>query len=512
MSKNRGKAKRSGSIKANKATKAPKLKKSPATKSASLAGPSGMGGIIGGGGYDFQSRYIACHIPEWLGDPAFTQVFHEGTGDADIEFGNSKRRKREHIQIKDHPVITKGEFKQVIDTFVGIDQGMPGAYTRFTLACPSLGPTIQPLERALKRYRDAVPFYSDKPEALKDTLQDIRKRIASLNLTSHQDFIIEKLHIQVGLNDFHNDGLACDTFAMNLVKHPAYSQKLVDILKPAYTALLREVISARGKPLHRQTIQDLIDKSLKEQAVNLEPSINLVIHNWTKEKFDIEAHHTLDWSTYFERETRKVPEESVWNEELLPQLYTLRKQIAADTMVRLIRLRGKNTLSTGIALGAAFPEIGGWIFEIPQPPLILPWRSDAVPEMSYALRSNVMKGNSTGDSIAFIFNIKGSALHDVKSYIKDRSLRVKAILAVEPAGAAGSLSIANDREAVSLALAARDQLRAALDQYKVRSTHLFFYGPFALSVFIGQYLSSIGQVQLYEFQDPGYVPSFSLRT
>ncbi|MFL6229715.1 MAG: SAVED domain-containing protein [Pyrinomonadaceae bacterium] len=118
----------------------------------------------------------------------------------------------------------------------------------------------------------------------------------------------------------------------------------------------------------------------------------------------------------------------------------------------------------------------------------------------------------SGDSIAYVFNIKGSALRDVRGYIEENSLPVKAILAVEPAGSFGALSIADDREAVSLALSARDELHKALTRHDVRITHLFFYGPFALSVFVGQLLAAIGQVQLYEFQDPGYVPSATLKS
>ena len=47
---------------------------------------------------------------------------------------------------------------------------------------------------------------------------------------------------------------------------------------------------------------------------------------------------------------------------------------------------------------------------------------------------------------------------------------------------------------------------------QLRMTRLFFYGPFALSVFLGQQPTSIGQLQLFEYQDPGYVPSCLLRT
>jgi hypothetical protein len=121
-------------------------------------------------------------------------------------------------------------------------------------------------------------------------------------------------------------------------------------------------------------------------------------------------------------------------------------------------------------------------------------------------------GDPSGDSIAYVFNIKGNALHDVRGHITGSSLPVKAVVTVEPAGPSGALSIADDREAVSLALGARDELHKALTRHGVRITHLFFYGPFALSVFVGQLLTSTGRVQLYEFQDPGYVPTATVRT
>lgn len=40
----------------------------------------------------------------------------------------------------------------------------------------------------------------------------------------------------------------------------------------------------------------------------------------------------------------------------------------------------------------------------------------------------------------------------------------------------------------------------------------FICGPFALSVFLGQKLSSLGLVHVYEYQSPGYTLSFSLKT
>ena len=54
--------------------------------------------------------------------------------------------------------------------------------------------------------------------------------------------------------------------------------------------------------------------------------------------------------------------------------------------------------------------------------------------------------------------------------------------------------------------------RPLLKKYDLRKTRMFFYGPFALAVFLGQQLTSVGEIQLFEYQDPGYVPSCSLRT
>lgn len=46
----------------------------------------------------------------------------------------------------------------------------------------------------------------------------------------------------------------------------------------------------------------------------------------------------------------------------------------------------------------------------------------------------------------------------------------------------------------------------------VRNTRLFFYGPQAFAIFLGQQLTSVGKVQLFGYQDPGYGPSVLLST
>ena len=65
---------------------------------------------------------------------------------------------------------------------------------------------------------------------------------------------------------------------------------------------------------------------------------------------------------------------------------------------------------------------------------------------------------------------------------------------------------------MAFAQAVREALGQSLKKYDVRKTRLFFYGPFALAVFLGQHLTSVGEIQLFEYQDPGYVPSCTLKT
>src|SRR5215471_16343409 len=52
--------------------------------------------------------------------------------------------------------------------------------------------------------------------------------------------------------------------------HPSWGPPLHDAVRPAYSALLREVNAARGKTLDRVTIQRLIEQSLKDATESSE--------------------------------------------------------------------------------------------------------------------------------------------------------------------------------------------------------------------------------------------------
>src|SRR3546814_13095192 len=108
----------------------------PTSASGSLVSPTAMGGIVGGKGFDFQTRYTVCHLPLWLKDGAFHQIFSEGTGDIDIRYVENGKSTREHIQTKDHEV-SPSEFKEVIEAFRSFDAGMRSEERRVGKECVS---------------------------------------------------------------------------------------------------------------------------------------------------------------------------------------------------------------------------------------------------------------------------------------------------------------------------------------------------------------------------------------
>ncbi len=476
----------------------------------SLLASAAMGGIVGGKGFDFQTRYAVCHLPDWLAHGGFYQLFLEGTGDIDLRYREGGKSTREHIQTKDHDV-TPGEFREVIETFRTMDAGMPGVYERFKLACPTLSAQLRPVETGLARYRNAKPFYEDVPGALVPTKADVDRRMQDQDLSADQiQFIHDKVFFDIGHGALAHDDRALDVFVARLLDHPDFREKIRAMVQPAYAELARHVVAGKGNVLDRADLEAIL-RSAVLPNLSASASVTVWIQNWTKEAFDPPADYELDWSALFGRASRRVPAPDVWNNDLVPQLDSLRQKIMSAGAVRTVRVRGKCALSTGIALGATFPVVGGWTFELSQPPAKDPWRSDAPPTPTYPLHEEMIEGDAVGADLVVGLNIRGDGRQDVMDYIAASGPPPNAFLFLSPPSQ-GAQSITGASDAVAMAQAVREKLGAILKTRQLRKTRMFFFGPFALSVFLGQQLTSIGQVQCFEYQDPGYVPSVTLRT
>jgi len=476
---------------------------------ASLLSPQAMGGIIAGEGFDFQTRYAACGIPLWLLEATFQQLFFEGTGDIDIRYVEGGKSSRTHIQVKDHDV-QPGELKQIVEQFKQLDAAMPGAYKCFTVVCPSLSPTLRPIESGLARFRGARAFYDDNPSFLAPTKQVLDDRLRSVGLGDHIDFIHEKVLLDVGHGDMHHDDRALAHFVNRLLSHPDYAEKVRSMVLPAFAETMRTIGARKGNVIDRADMEKILQDAVRASIAS-EKKITLWLQNWTCETFDAPADYSLDWSAHFDRPTRKVPSPEIWNNDLIPQLEAIKKKILKERQERLIRFRGKCALSSGIALGATFPTVGGWAFEIPQPPAKQDWRSDAPAVSPYQLQEEILDGDPKGTDIVLGLNIRGDGRQDVLKYI-DSTGNPPRIFAFMSSSSPDAQSIGGAGEAVAFGQAVREHLGQLLKKYGLRKTRIFFYGPFALAVFFGQQLTSVGEIELFEYQDPGYVLTCSLKT
>ena len=490
-------------------TNSPKKPDETRTYPGSLLSSDAMGGINAGKGFDFQTRFTACHVPFWLLEAAFHQLFCEGSGDIDIRYTEGGKSSRSHIQVKDHDV-APAELKGVVQHFKELDSSLPDTYQSFTLVCPSLSATARPVETGLARYRNAKPFYDDAPGALVPTNEELNDRLRNAGLGDHIDFIHAKVSIDVGHGDMHHDDRAIDLFIGRLLRHPEYADKLRAMVQPAFAQIMQAIGAKKGVVLERTEIEALL-RAAVAAGIAGEKKVTVWLQNWTSETFDVPGDYVLDWSAHFDRSTRKVPPPETWNRELIPELNALKKRILAERKERLIRFRGKCALSSGVALGAVFPTVGGWSFEIPQPPANEAWRSDTPASAAYQLNVEVVDGARDGTHIILGLNIRGDGRQDIVNYVQGTGNSPRLFSFMSPRSQ-GAQSIGGSGDAVAFAQAVRENLGQLLKKYGLHQTRIFFYGPFALAVFLGQQLTSIGEIQLFEYQDPGYVPSCSLKT
>jgi hypothetical protein len=134
-----------------------------------------------------------------------------------------------------------------------------------------------------------------------------------------------------------------------------------------------------------------------------------------------------------------------------------------------------------------------------------------VPTPSYNLQVELVEGEASGTDLVLGLNIKGDGRKDILEYVNGTGVLAKVYAFMSPPSQ-GIQGLRGPDDAVAFAKAVREELGNVLKTFNLRHTRLFFFGPLALAIFLGQHLTSVGEVQLFEYQDPGYVRSCLLRT
>jgi hypothetical protein len=246
------------------------------------------------------------------------------------------------------------------------------------------------------------------------------------------------------------------------------------------------------------------------------PSVNVYLSTIKEQQFDVAPDYLLDWRNHFlggpavRGHEPMVPAD--WNGKMLPELRALEARVSSETKERLVRTRGLARLSAWFAFGHVFCDVAGYTIEMDQQGQL--WQSDAPPSADFTLSSNGPEGEALdpdGDTVAVAVSVSGDLEADVRQHLQHRTLKVKAALFVRPTRNLDRHCLRDAGNAVALADGVKAAMRDFAKRHRARRVLLYYLGPISGACFIGHRLNAVcREVQIMEWSDPNYVPSFTL--
>ncbi|MBK9214652.1 MAG: SAVED domain-containing protein [Chloracidobacterium sp.] len=279
---------------------------------------------------------------------------------------------------------------------------------------------------------------------------------------------------------------------------------------------IRRLIKAGGekKKVTRESLIELIDENDLWAEAAESPKASLTIHGWTKEVFDTTPTVQLDWTAYIDRDTRRVPSQEEWLKELQPELNAAKKKFHERADNRYIDFRGKLPLTTLLAIGAVFPDVGGFAFRTLQPTGSENnlWRSDTTPTQ-LKFEHEAAAGSGSGDDVVVFLAVSGSGRADAERFFNENRDKFSALIYAEPDGGGGQAILTGAGDAVALANHAKELIRKTRSEFAATRIHLVLYAPASFCLFLGQKLNAIGTIITYERDSTGgYQESLSIAT
>ena len=279
--------------------------------------------------------------------------------------------------------------------------------------------------------------------------------------------------------------------------------------------IVRGWIQAGGqnKRITRKELEQAIAESgLKADGTD-HPKANLTIHGWDRRHFDLPPTIELDWTRFFDFDSRTIPTQEVWTRSLIPQLKKAKAKLARLVGPNLLEFRGKLPLSALLVVGRSFPEAGGFRFRVEQPTAgeTFLWRSD-VPAGNFDLDVSATPVPGNGSNLLFSLSITGDASNDVRRLLSEDP-RFKLWVDVRPKQGATSAVLKSANDAVAIAVQAKDLMRDYRSRSNAEEIGLVLYCPASLGLFLGQRLNALGEITAYERRvSGGYQKSVVIQT
>jgi len=273
-------------------------------------------------------------------------------------------------------------------------------------------------------------------------------------------------------------------------------------------------LGAERKRITRDVLLDVINRRDLIAARIDDPAVSLWIHGWGKRAFDRRPTVELDWTQYFDRATRRIPDQTVWDQTLFGEIEQARAELLRQSNGSYIDFRGKLPLTAILAVGAKFSEVAGFKFRAEQPTRgeNYLWRSDVqLSNRTFQVKEESYE--SGGRDILLALSITGDSTEDVRALAAQLSGKLKALVYAEPDNGPGDGAITSNEDAVALAVRAKELIRASRNSYRANQTHLVLYAPATFCLFLGQRLNALGRIVTYERAvEGGYQLSLTLAT
>ena len=474
-------------------------------KILSVISPQATGGDIAEGGFQYQASLITAQVPNWLAQDGFTEMIRESLGDVEAKFFvPGKGLRREFVQYKNYRM-TPSEFWPEIEHFQRMDLNSPDSYQRFVLACTGVSNILEPILNALRRVRDAYPFYNGAQQIQDASYNDFVERVKRLDKSEEMaDFLFCKVSFEIDLTDAedHPRELFSETLFQN---YPGFEELPAKYSRAAYPLLVELIQSRKNQPIYRRELEDVIWKSIEAEK---RPESFIKIHT-THEDSDKGPEGCLqfNWKSCFGGHERNFPSAEHWNRQIIEELQSTKEWLVLTKRSRRIHLSGHRRLSASIAIGYVFSAVSGFMIGMETKEGI--WCTEDHPQADtpdYSWERDIRDDELTGDMVVGI-SVKGKIANEVEQYLETIEFRGPRLYLFSDTAI---LSASHANRAVERAKRIIQESVAAVGAKKI---HIFIATPAQFALFLGHRLNAMGEIQCYEYQDTNvYVPTCLIST
>ena len=474
-------------------------------KNLSLLSPQSTGGDIAEGGFQYQANSITAQIPNWLAQDGFTEMIREALGDVEVKFyAPSGGVNREFVQFKNHHM-TPSEFWPEIEHFQQIDQEDPDSYKRFVLVCTGVSVPLKRMINALRRVRDAYPFYDGAQQIQDASYDDFVKVVKTLGKSKEiADFLFSKVRCEIDPTDAeaHLRERFRETLFQN---YPVFAQLSAELSTEACSQLVELIQSRKNQPIYRQELEEAIWKNVEKEK---RPEFSIRIHtNHEDSNGGPKGSLQFNWESYFGGSRRNFPPAEEWNSQVIGELQSTKEWLVSMRPSRRIHLSGHRRLSASIAIGSIFSAVSGFVIQMETKEGI--WCTADHPQADmpdYPWERDIHDDELTSEIVVGI-SIKRMIANEVEQYLETTDCRGPRLYLFSDNAI---LSAAHANRAVEKAKQMINESVAAVGAKKI---HLFIAVPAQFALFLGHRLNAMGKIQCYEYQDANvYVPTCLIST